>query len=76
MKFRLETTKRFYNIKEIPKLEKLGFTFSSRAIKGRPEIEFTNLEELMEFSREWGELIISFDEIGSHYLEIYDGYRE
>ena len=77
MKFELSTSKHFYPDKnERIELSKLGFTFrpseyKEYAIEGTLEIEINSLEELIEFSKEFGELIIE-----DKSIEIYNGYRE
>ena len=77
MKFELSTSKYFYPDKnERIELSKLGFTFrpseyKKYVIEGTPEIEINSLEELIEFSKEFGELIIE-----DKSIEIYNGYRE
>ena len=82
MKFRLETSGIYYSESEKNKLEKLGFHFAEAdkrnlstayRIKSYPkvEIEINSLEELMILVKEFGEIIISENE-----LEIYDNYRE
>lgn len=77
MKFELSTSKYFYPDKnERIELSKLGFTFrpskyKEYVIEGTPEIEINSLEELIEFSKEFGELIIEDESI-----EIYNDYRE
>jgi len=81
MNFRLTTTGNFYNEERKSKLETLGFKFTDESsFKGGPfykddslptEIEINTLEELIEFSNQWGEIIIKENEI-----EIYDNYRE
>lgn len=77
MKFELSTSKYFYPDKnERIELSKLGFTFrpseyKEYVIEGTQEIEINSLEELIEFSKEFGELIIE-----DKSIEIYNGYRE
>ena len=86
MKFELSTSKYFYpDENERIELSKLGFTFrpseykyafrpseyKEYIIEGTPEIEINSLEELIEFSKEFGELIIE-----DKSIEIYNGYRE
>ena len=79
MKSELSTSKYFYPDKnEVIELSKLGVTFrpseykyTFRPIEGTPEIEINSLEELIEFSKEFGELIIE-----DKSIEIYNGYRE
>lgn len=91
MQFQLKTSSHFYSANQISKYVKLGFTFKEvdkafiavdsedfdYIIDGSPIIEFTSLEQLMEFSREWGsKLIVSTNGNGQQVLEIYNGYRE
>lgn len=91
MKFLLKTSSHFYPAKQIAKYEQLGFSFreADRAsvlkthsdkftyvIEGTPTIEFASLEQLIEFSNIWGEVIVSQDGNGHSVLEIYDGDRE
>ena len=77
MKFKLSTSKYFYpNETERTELSKLGFTFRPSEYKeyvigGTTEIEINNLEELLELSKKFGELIIKEDSV-----EIYNDYRE
>ena len=76
MKFTLKTTGNRYadriRIQKVEKLQKFGFTFDKKFYKlSDGEIEINTLEELIEFSREWGELVIS-----EGCIEIYDDYRE
>jgi len=80
MKFHLSTSGYFYKRDRIKKLEKLGFTFRNYGAKhcddtliicDEIDIEFNTLEELIEFTSEWGGCVIDGDSI-----EIYDNYRE
>ena len=77
MKFKVCTSSSIFTEEEAGGLEKLGFTFHAnlhgrRCLDaGSVEVEISTLEELIAFSREWGELIVSDGEI-----EIYDTYRE
>lgn len=80
MKFKVTTSGAFYTEAQAEKLKKLGFTFGVNEYdtRGRPymtgcnvEVEISTLEELIAFSDEWGEIIVSDGEI-----EIYDDYRE
>ena len=80
MKFDLSTVGYFYTVEDAKKLEELGFQFDNngydkrlckRIITRSVEINISSLEELLEFSKKWGELIISGNEI-----IIYDDYRE
>jgi len=82
MKFRLTTTKRFYTKEEKEEVKELGFEFEVEPTPFEDveyylpsysgvEIEINSLEELMAFSKKWGELILSNDTI-----EIYNDFRE
>lgn len=73
MKFNLSTSGWSYSEQdEISRLEKLGFTFGPRKyIAGEPTIEINTLDELMEFVKEYGQIVLDIDTI-----EIYDDYRE
>jgi len=80
MKINLSTVGLYYTIEDAKKLEELGFKFDDngfskrlckRIITRSVEINISSLEELLEFSKKWGELIISGNEI-----IIYDDYRE
>jgi len=75
MKFTLKTTGNRYadrtRIQQVEKLQKFGFTFDEKFYKtSEGEIEINTLDELVEFSKEWGELIIL-----DGCIEIYDDYR-
>lgn len=75
MKFKLTTVAYFYpNEINRKNLEKLGFEF--KLIKGNyskvPDeitIEINTLEELINFTKEYGEIIIS-----ENRMQIFDGY--
>lgn len=84
MRFKLSNSKILYrdvSAETIRKLENLGFKFNTSEwdngvmclmIDESPiEIEINTLEKLIEFSREWGELVIADGRI-----EIYNDYRE
>lgn len=85
MKFKLSTSANLYlkepNKEEIEKLKSFGFKFHDyRSISGadtlviecdEAQIEIDTLEELIEFSREWGKLVID-----ENSIEIYNSYRE
>ena len=69
MKFKLYGGGVFYDYANKTELEGLGFEFDkvertgwyadeNYQIKGHPEIEFNTLEELVKFSREWGDIKI------------------
>jgi|WetSurMetagenome_2_1015567.scaffolds.fasta_scaffold1252254_2 hypothetical protein len=72
MKFKLTLTDMTdLSYKRLQKYEKLGFVISPPSDKfyplykaiGAPEIELSSLEELVELSKEYGELIIYQDTI-------------
>ena len=77
MKFKLSTTGYFYPQEDRrKKLSELGFTFKPSdfkefSIEGNPEIEIETLDELMDFTKKYGEIIID-----GKSIEIYDDYRE
>ena len=65
MKFTLYSDKVFFDEFSTTVMKELGFEFEQverpywfqseiHQIKGHPEIEFNTLEELIEFSKEWG----------------------
>lgn len=91
MKFQLRTSSYFYPSTSIAKYEQLGFSFTKTdraqifaenhfdfeyVIDGRPSIEFQSLEQLMDFTRQFGRVIVSQNQNGVDCLEIYDGDRE
>ena len=82
MKFKLKTSAYSYSREDARELEPLGFTFKERIDfmtgmkklvqeKYESEIEINSLEELVNFSKQWGELVLNQDSI-----EIYNDYRE
>lgn len=81
MRFLLVTTGTFYQKEQKTKLETLGFEFSDydngiiihQFKKTNKEIfiEMDSLQELVDFSNKWGQIIINGD-----VIEIYDDYRE
>jgi len=83
MKFKLTTSSYFYNDEWKEKLERIWFSFSeykshyfprseNRYTKDlSPEIDINTIEELIDFQKEYWNLILSEWEI-----EIYDDYRE
>ena len=87
MIFRLDTSKSFYCDDEKDKLEPLGFSFEfvkneylsggdwykNNTVHTEPTVEINSLDELIEFSKKYGQLIICADD---NSIEIYDGYRE
>lgn len=82
MKFKLNSSGNFYD-SEPEELVKLGFKFrktkdpliSTRISfykeKSGDDIEINSLEKLVDFIKEFGEVVMSDDSI-----EIYDDYRE
>jgi len=87
MRFDLDTSGLYYNEEEKNKLEKLGFKFDEpeRAGAGYRKlgdrelhIDFSSLDELVNFIKEHGNIVIEppeGDERGWS-IEIYDDYRE
>ena len=77
MRFAIITTGYLYSDDEyIAKLKKIGFEFIPYnekvfTIKGSPVIEIKDLDELIEFSNKFGDIIVS-----EGCIEIYDDYRE
>ena len=82
MTFKLSTSRYFYTDNEMEKFKQLGFTFgryedtifddnAKNTIAGEPEISINSIEELIDFSDQWGKLIIS-----NGNIEIYNDYRE
>lgn len=86
MKFKLYTAKTFYEMsgeenKEKEKLEKLGFVFKIYKSDWRVSeewhlvesstIDINSLEELMVLIKEWGNVVVSEDDI-----TIYNDYLE
>lgn len=77
MKFNLTTSSKFYRENDKEKLESIGFKFEDSSIMGEwyrtndSSIEISSLEELIDFCKEWGNIV--FDE---NQIEIYDDYRE
>lgn len=76
MEFKVETSAYFYeNESDIEKLKSIGFHFEEgkygKAIKGDVTIEIKTIEELVEFTNRFGQIIVSDGEI-----EIYNDYRE
>jgi hypothetical protein len=89
MKFTLHTSSEFYEDSDIEKYKTLGFTFTENGRINDRRIavclEINTLEELMEFAKQWGALIISDGRFERKYgsiisedgiIEIYDGRRE
>ena len=71
-----------YSPEEAERLKLLGFAFEPSdsmpgelelMIEGMGEIEFDSIQELIDFAKEWGELIIKHDPPS---IEIYNNYRE
>ena len=79
MKFKLRTSGTFYQFEEDRnRLSKIGFRFEpSDYLKftiirdNDLKIEINTLEELIQFTKKYGEVIIDKESI-----EIYDNYRE
>lgn len=78
MRFELSTAGNFYsNASEIEKLKKLGFKFewleeyNKYAISNYPEIHISTMDELMDFIKEYGRIIID-----EGVIKIYDNYLE
>jgi len=78
MEFELSTTGYFYpNEEDRMKYEKLGFKFEPsdylqfKKSEGNPKITLNSLDDLIKFSNEFGEIIVS-----DGHIEIYDDYRE
>ena len=78
MKFRLRNATSFLAMDDEyrTQLETLGFEFVEREkewymIKDQTSVRIRSLEDLMNFIKIWGRLVISSDEI-----IIYDGYLE
>lgn len=84
MKFKVKTVDSFYNESDKKRLESIGFKFDERnpefefpgpwfKLSFEPEIEINSLEELQEFAKTHGDIILGekFDSI-----EIYDDYKE
>lgn len=91
IKFGLTTSTGFYDEEQAKELEKLGFCFvdskssnydypTHKVVINYPTVEFETLEQLVEFSKEWGKIILHWYEDGDGNivpeLEIYDGHRE
>lgn len=80
MKFKLSTTELFYPYKEDrEKLEKIGFTFEPYnaphyfcITTKNPTIDINTTDELVEFVKEYGKIIVDTD----GWIEIYNDYRE
>jgi hypothetical protein len=80
MQFKLKTAGNFYpDVSSRAKLEKLGFKFEPSDYKeymkadldDEPTIEITTLDELMDFIKEYGSIVLDED-----CLTIYDDYLE
>ena len=81
MKFKLHQLKSWCNDKEKRELEKLGFYFEREkntswgewhyCREKDPKIEINTLEELIIFTKKWGSIILTEDQI-----EIYNDYSE
>jgi len=78
----------FDNMGDVKKYKKLGFSFERGTSFGKKKfywgdekpvfIEINTLEELIDFYKEYGNLVIKESDIGGGIfgLEIYNGYRE
>ena len=78
MKFSIKTTDHFYEYQEDrDKLSKLGFTFKEseyrrfRIDEADVFHEINTLEELINFIKEYGEIVMT-----ENSIEIYNDYRE
>lgn len=83
MKFTLLTSRTYYSNEwdssEIAVLKRLGFTFTPSpyepetrvCIKGNPAIEISSIDELVEFTKKHGKIVLEDVEI-----EIYNDYSE
>lgn len=77
MEFTLSTSGYFYSDPDkMNRLEEFGFTFRKTssdnfAIEGEPKIQINSLEELIQFSNKFGEIVLV-----DKSIEIYDDYRE
>ena len=64
MEFKISTSGFFYpDAKDRVKLEKIGFTFNKSDYKGftivgNPTLEIKDLNELIKFSKKWGDIIV------------------
>jgi hypothetical protein len=90
MKFSLSTVEHYYNKEDMEKLSKLGFKFKFldesciwnpndlgefEILDSEPSIEINSLEDLLNFSREYGSVILNTNTIDDvPKIEIYDGY--
>jgi len=78
MKFELSTSGYFYpdEAKRV-KLEEIGFTFKPsyfmeyKITDVKPEIEINTIDELIQFTAKYGEIIVSGETI-----KLYDDYLE
>ena len=84
MTFNLTTTGSFYSTKQKERLEQLGFEFELEPndknfihlgdwhkTEKSCSITMHSLEDLLEFQKEWGDLILTEDTI-----QLYDDYNE
>lgn len=75
MKFNIKLTAPFYTEEPAKDLEKIGVTLRKTRwgydIEEGAKKEINSLEELLEFSKKWGPIIIDKDTI-----EIYNDFRE
>ena len=80
MVFNLSASGGLYNISHVVKYQTVGFRFEKYGDYGNNykiirdkdlTIEFNTIDEIVEFTKRFGEIIIENDSI-----EIYDNYRE
>lgn len=80
MKFTVSTTGTTYTQEQAKRLGELGFEFDNQGLDAyRPKrkitqevkIDIESLEELLQFNRKWGDLILS-----ASHITIYDSYDE
>ena len=84
--FDLSTTRHLYNPTEAKELEELGFQLTRTGLDlpngknafrlpfdhPKVEVEINSLEQLEEFGRKYGRLIVDFED---GYIEIFNDYR-
>lgn len=81
MKFTVTTAGYFYDASKLSKYESIGFTFkdykdhSDRVVidNREVEVELSTLDDLMAFSENFGQLVVSNDPPN---ITIYDDYLE
>lgn len=87
MKFTVSITKSFFTQEEADKVKEFDFKFQDTYFMGHKyylpnnisekEIEINSIEELVQFSDKYGNIIISRKEVNNKpNLEIYNDYRE